>query len=73
MATLNIQAKINFRSLVNACTTVPEMLEMEPTWEILCEFDGATISVNSIEEVINLVRAVIKREKDKVIAKAGAA
>lgn len=63
MATICIEAKINFNGLLNACERVPDMLEMEPSFKLIGVLDGCEIYFNTIEDVMAMVREIIKREK----------
>lgn len=62
---LNVKARIDLDGLIRACEAVPEMLEAEPRFEIECQFDGGSLSCNSIEEVVEIVRSLLKRNKEK--------
>jgi len=67
MAKLNIKAVINLQGLVDICTKVPEMLDVEPTFDLVCNYDGGSLGCCTIEEVMEIVRALIKREKEEVL------
>lgn len=60
---LTIKARIDLQGLIDTCSKIPEMLEAEPGFDLVCEFHGGSISCSTIEDVVSLIRAMIEREK----------